>query len=745
MIKNKNIEEALIAIWRVVTHFRPSGQMTEMQLQQTVVAFIFLRRIDCLIERYASECAKFYTKNAEVLSNERLSEKLCEISGGYPFYNYSGYNFSEILLSNNSIEVVMNSYLQGFSENVKDILNGMTFSQNLAVLYRQSRYLVELLECCSNIDFSSSSVDNEEFVEIITSMLGNTSSVNGTIYTSTNLSQLICSCLMSVDVRNDKKDNTKIYDPVCGTGSMLAIAGEKAKSFAIHQDSISLYGQEISVFPSAIAKALVMLGGNENSKICYGDTLTDDQFKDYHFQYILADMPFGLNWWSVKDRIERESLDENGRFSKGLPSYSDSLFLFIEHIISKMDPNGSRVAFLTPASALWRGGASSGESRIRRWLFENDMVETIMAMPGGSLASTGISVCIWILSNCKKDFQKGKVRLIETSSLISKKRNRFFVDDNTINSVVAEYESNITSMNSIIVNNEDFGFFEVGLLENGKKKETVTISLDTDIEQYIKNEIQPYSKGVISVDYSTVEKGYSVNFDKFFSQEQIDIISLIDATRELVPVIDTIASIKKDIVKIQGRSESKSWKEYPLRAAVEVVFGLNKPPVQKSEGMPLLTVSYIRKPSDDSNLYEVTPRTKCSTTKDVVIIVRGENSGEVFKGIDGILSPSVAAIKCSDDKIIYPKYLYYLLKGHEKTLRSMAKGISIKSLDTKSIPDLKCMIPPIEEQIRLVSYLDDIVDKIDNIIDILGNTVNIFSAYRQTLIENVIRGRVIIS
>ena len=346
MVKDKNIEEGLMTIWRIVAHFRPSGQMTEMQLQQTVVAFIFLRRIDCLIGRYASECAKFYTKNAEVLSNERLSEKLCEISGGYPFYNYSGYNFSEILLSNNSIEVVMNSYLQGFCENVQDILNGMAFIQNLAVLYRQSRYLVELLECCSNIDLSSSSVDNEEFVEIITSMLGDTSSVNGTIYTSTNISQLICSCLMSVDVRNDKKDSTTIYDPVCGTGSMLAIAGEKAKSFAIHQDSISLYGQEISVFPSAIAKALVMLGGNENSKICYGDTLTDDQFKDYHFQYILADMPFGLNWWSVKDRIERESLDENGRFSKGLPSYSDSLFLFIEHIISKMDPNGSRVAFL---------------------------------------------------------------------------------------------------------------------------------------------------------------------------------------------------------------------------------------------------------------------------------------------------------------------------------------------------------------------------------------------------------------
>ncbi len=745
MIKNKNIEEGLMTIWRIVAHFRPTGQMSEMQLQQTAVAFIFLRRIDCLIGRYASECAKFYTNNTEVLSNERLSEKLCEISGGYPFYNYSGYNFSEILLSNNTIEVVMNSYLQGFSDNVQDILNGMAFSQNLAILYRQSRFLVELLEICTNLDLSSSSVDNEEFVEIITSMLGDNSSVNGTVYTSTNLSQLICSCLMSVDVRNDKKDNTTIYDPVCGTGSMLAIAGEMAKSFAIHQDNITLYGQEISVFSSAIAKALVMLGGNKNSKICYGDTLTDDQFKDSHFQYILADMPFGLDWGSVKDRIERESLDENGRFSKGLPSYSDSLFLFIEHIISKMDPNGSRVAFLTPSSALWRGGASSGESRIRRWLFENDMVETIMALPGGTLANTGISVCIWILSNCKKDFQKGKVRLIETSSLMPKMRNHYLLNEKTIKSVVAEYSSSVVSLVSKNVNNEDFGYFEVGLLENGKKKENVIISLDTDIEQYIKRDIQPYSKGVISVDYSSVEKGFSVHFDKYFKAEKDELPSLAYESEGILNAIDHIASIKEEVDEILRSSKNMQdhplYRVRPLHFAVNVVLGTARPTEVDKNGIPFLSVPYMRGKSEGSELYAVTAKNRCATSNDALIVVKGANSGEVFKGIDGILSSSFAAIRCENESFVAPQYLYYLIKGYERKLMSLATGATIKSLDVNSIRSLKCVIPPIEEQIKIASYLDVVIGKIDNVIKSIHCSDSIFSQYRQTLIENAVRGR----
>ena len=739
-MKENNIGMATTRIWQFCSHIR--GIMPELQLHEVAIAFLFLRRIDCLIGQYAKECSSFYSKNSEILSEERLSEKLQEISGGYSFYNYSGYNFKGILLATGSIDVVLNTYLQGFSYNVLHFLNGMNFERNLAILQRQSRYLVELFELCDNLDLSFSSVDNEEFTELIYHILSDGIRYYGENITYYELSSLISECLLSIDVRKDKNERISIYDPVCGTGTMLVVAGEKAKKYAIHQDNISLYGQEIAMLPCAIAQALVLLSGNKNSHIQYGNTLTEDMFANNHFQYILADNPFGVSWRPIQDRIKMECANIAGRFSIGLPAVSDSQFLFIEHIISKMSPVGSRAAFISNGSALWSGNAQSGESRIRRWMFENDLVETIIALPSGAHTVANIPIYLWILSNKKNEAQKGKVRLINASSLVSKDR-RNGLDREFVKLIVDEYQSNVLSVNSQIVKNEQFGYYEVDLLENGKKTERVTISLDTDIQKFVEKERQPYSKGEITIDYSSVEKGYSVQFEKFFKQqEKVDVAPLADITGDLIPVIDAIASLKKDVVKILDSTDSKSWVEHPLRAATEVVFGVNRPPVQNTEGLPLLSVSYIRNPYADDKLYEVTPKTKCSTVNDVIIIVRGENAGEVFKGIDGILTPSVAAIKCIDENIIAPQYLYYLLKGHEKKLRSMAKGVAIKALDSKSIPNLKCMIPPIEEQLRQTSYLDNIISKIDNVINLIGNTDNVFSAYRQNLIENVIRGRV---
>ena len=723
--------------------FLVSGILPDAQVQQVIVAFTILRRIDCLIGKYAPQSATFFADNNKTLSDDRLAEKLCEISGGYPFYNYSGYNFERILISPDSIEVVMNSYFQGFSDNVLDALDGMNFIQNLAILQRQSRYLVDLISFFAQQDMSEKSLDNEEFIQLIFSLFDDGGRVFGQFCTKYELSNLISECLLSEDLRKGKEDYVSIYDPVCGTGSMLATAGIKAKSFATHQSNICLFGQEISQFPSVVAKALVLLSGNEHSKVFYGDTLTEDRFVNKHFQYILADMPIGVHWKTIRERIEMESIEPASRFSIGLPAVYDSQFLFIEHIISKMSPEGSRAAFLTNAAALYAGDARSGESRIRRWMFEHDLVETIIALPAGSHTVASIPIYLWILSNKKNQAQVGKVRLIDASSMKSKNRRNGF-DNEMAQFIVDEYRSSIISMRSQIVNNERFGYFEVDLLEDGKRKDRVTISLDTDIHEFVEKEYQPYAKGKVTVDYASVEKGYSVQFEKLFAQEKVDVTSLIDASRDLLSVVDSIEAIRGDVVKIMRRSETKAWDELPLRVATEVVLGGNKPSVEDSHGLPLLSVSYLRKPSNDVSLYEITPKTRCSTKDDVIIIVKGENTGEVFRGVDGILTSSVAAIKCIDKDVIFPQFFYYLLKGCEKNLRSLATGAIIKSIDLKTIKSFKCAIPPMEEQIKMASYLDDIVGKIDDIINAVGGSENVFLSYRQTLIENVIRGRVLI-
>ena len=741
MMEVQNKSSIVKQIWEVRSQIR--GLYPYEQMVQVIASFVVLRRIDCLIGKYSKECASFYIDKGQRLSDERLAEKLCEVSGGHPFYNYSGYNFREILLSSDSIEVTLNSYLQGFSDNVQEILEGMNFHQILATLQRQSRLLVDLFDQFAQIDLSEESVDNEEFVEMMSSLFDGGGYITGEYYTNYALSNLICECLLSVDLRTFEEDYVTIYDPVCGTGGMLATAGLKAKSFAIHQSDICLYGQEISLFPSAVAKAMVLLCGNEFSMVIYADTLTKDCFSGQHFQYILADNPFGLSWKPIQAKVQMEALDASGRFAMGLPSVSDSQFLFIENIISKMSPEGSRAAFLTNAAALYAGDARSGESRIRRWMFEHDLVETIIALPAGSHTVASIPIYLWILSNKKYPGQVGKVRLIDASSMKSKNR-RNGLDSDMVKFIVDEYQSNIISMRSKIVSNDQFGYFEVDLLENGKKKERVTISLGTDIHEFVVKEYQPYAKGEITIDYSSVEKGYSVQFEKFFAQEKVDVASLTDATSNLLSVMDSIEAIKKDIAKILGRFEAKAWDEFPLRVATEVVLGGNKPTVEDPSGLPLLSVSYLRKPSNDEPLYEITTKTRCSAKDDVIIIVKGENAGEVFRGVGGILTSSVAAIKCIDEDVIYPHFFYYLLKGYEKSLRSLATGATIKSLDLKTIKSFKCAVPPMEEQIKMASYLDDIVGKIDDVINALGGSDNVFSSYRQTLIENVIRGRVLI-
>lgn len=737
----QNIKVSASRIWQVCSHVR--GLMPDSQLQQVAIAFTFLRRIDCLVGQYAKECASFYEKNHETLSEERLDKKLREISGGYSFYNYSGYTFSALLLSNKSVDVVLNTYLQGFSINVIEFLDGMNFRQNLGVLQRQSRYLVELFQLFAEIDLSASSVDNEEFIELVSNVFSGSREI-GEFYTPLGLTKLISGSVLSEDIRADKEEYTTIYDPVCGTGGLLSITGQKAKDIAVHQSEISLFGQDIAVFPCAIAKALTLLSGNEDSTVLHGNTLTDDMFPNRRFHYIVAEFPFGLQWRPFKERIEKESKDLSGRFHIGLPSVSDSQLLFVEHIISKMDPNGSRAAFITSASALWSGNAGSGETRIRRWLFENDMVESIISLPSGVLSFTSIPVYLWILSNKKDDFHKGRVRLIDTTSIVGNER-RFLLDEKFVKNVLDEYKSKVVSKMSKFVSNDDFGYYEVSLLENGKRKETVKISLGTDINEFIARERQPFAKGTVTVDYGSVEKGYSVQFEDFFATEETPTIPVKETAEAILSIVDAISELKPLVQKAMVLKETgslpESWKELPLRSFAELIMGVNKPPLADEAGLPLLSVAYLRNP-EGQDRYAVTPRTKCSTDNDVIVITKGANSGEVFAGMNGILSPSVTAIRIVDNSVMTPRYFYYLMKGYEKRLMPLSKGVSIKSIDSRTLLDFKFVVPPIEDQKRIVDYLDSNIIKIDSVMKSLKSVDNMFAVFRQSLIENVVLGKI---
>lgn len=754
-MKVQNIKDICHIIRNTFERIKKVLYLNDIQVQQLIIAFTFLRRIDCMIGDYANESYQFYIEHRNKLSDKQLEKKLRELSGGYSFYIFSGYSFDGILYSSSPVDVAINTYLQDFSSNVQSILTDMRFQQNIAVLQRQSRYLVELLECYVELDLSVSLLNNKQFIELITELISNSSRNGGLFPTPIGLSKLICECLFCKEVceglvYDDPLDEISIYDPACGTGSLLAYAGEKAKSN--YDEDVHLIGNEISELSCAVANAFILLTGDESSFANDVNTLTEEDSIDRGYKFVVGDLPLGLPWIPFKERIMRENMKGNGRFNKGLPSTADSQFLFIQEIVSKMDIFGGRAAFITSAAVLNGGSVKSGESRIRKWLIETGFVETIIALPKGVYAPYGNTpLFLWILTcnefltaNEFMEKMDGKVRLIDSNRLISAK-DKFTLSDEFITSVLLEYKSLENTEATRIVKKEDFGFYELELWDDDEV-ETVKISLDTDIKSFVEKERKPYAKGIIKIDYSSAEKGYSVDFSKFFESEESPIPSIESESSNILSVLDAIAALRIDIdtviLQSMDKPEFEVWRDLPLRAATEIINGSSSPRTTTKQGLPIISVANLRGETIEAKRYAITNKSKCVTSTDVILIKTGANAGEAFKGMEGILSSTLVAVRSTDESIIRPQFLYYLLKGYEKILRQMTGGYAIKSINTKAILDLKLKIPTIELQDKIVIFLNDIVGKIDNIIKLMDSSDNVFSQYRQTLIENAVRGKI---
>lgn len=723
---------------------------------ELAIAFTFLRRIDCMIGQYSEACHMFYSRNKDMMSDNLLDKNLREISGGYTFYNVSGYTFEGFLRSGLSVELAFNSYMQGFNLDIRDLFSDLGFSNNVAILQRQSRYLVDLFEFFSKLDLSEYAVSNKQFIDLVTKLVTESSIKGQLAPTPEGLSELICECLFCEEVcegliYNEPSEDISIYDPVCGTGSLLAYAGERAKSLALNNKRAYLIGKEISPISSAIANFLILFTGDDNSFVRNADSLTDADSDDLEYQFVVADLPLGLSWAPIKGRVENESRRDAGRFARGIPSTTDSQFLFIQEIVSKMDCLGGRAAIITSDYVLQAGAVDSGEARIRKWLIESGLVETIIALPKSVYVPyINTPVYLWILT-CNENYganeftekMDGKVRLIDANRLISSK-DKLTLNDEFITSVLREYKSLSNTEATRIVKREDLGFYELKLWDDDEV-ETVKISLDTDIKTFVEKERKPYAKGEITIDYSSAEKGYSIDFSKFFKTEDAPIPSIESESSNILAILDAIVSLRKDITTIANGTdtqENEVWREMPLRAATEIVNGGNCPRTTTKQGLPIISVANLRGETADVERYTIANKSRCITPTDVILIKTGANAGEVFKGMEGILSTTLVAVRSTDESIIRPQFLYYLLKGYEKILRQMTGGYAIKSMNTRAILDLKLRIPTIELQDKISIFLNDIVGKIDNIMQLLDSSDNVFSQYRQTLIENAVRGRI---
>lgn len=412
-------------IWSIAELLR--GDFRQSEYGRIVLPFTILRRLDCILESTKEAVLEEASGLPEDMDEQMRMAILSEVAdAGGQIYNQSQFTFATLRQQDaGDLRSNLIDYLTGFSPNVRDIfIEKFKFTEVLKDLDDRGSLWI-IFDRFSQIDMHPDAISNLEmgylFEELIRRFSEISNETAGEHFTPREVVRLLVDLLLANDEEalSGKGVIRRVYDPAAGTGGMLSTAEEamKAMNPAL---SVDLFGQELNGESFAICKSDMMVKGHDASRIAYGNTLTEDAHRNETFQYMLSNPPYGVDWkrYSSIIKEESESLGFEGRFGAGLPRISDGQLLFVQHMVSKMrdDERGSRIGIVMNGSPLFTGGAGSGESEIRRWLMERDLVEAIIALPTDIFYNTGIQTYIWILSNRKVEARRGKVQLIDASS-----------------------------------------------------------------------------------------------------------------------------------------------------------------------------------------------------------------------------------------------------------------------------------------------------------------------------------------
>ena len=420
-----NINEQANFIWSIADLLR--GDFKQSEYGKVILPFTVLRRFDCVL---APSKAKILEANKTLtVSNKRPIFKRMT---GHDYYNISQFDFEKLMDDSNAIEANLRDYINGFSEDVREIMDNFEIFGVIDKLSR-ANLLYLAVQRFAEIDMSDTQIDNLEmgymFEELIRRFSEQSNETAGEHFTPREVIELMVEVLLDPDMDEIATTDGKvitILDPACGTGGMLSVAQNKMQALNATTKVIP-FGQELNPETYATCRSDMILKGNSNSRIVLGNSFNEDGFKTQTFDYMLSNPPFGVEWKKVEKFIRNEAASKgyNGRFGAGLPRISDGSLLFLQHLISKMnapEDGGSRIGIVFNGSPMFSGDAGSGESEIRRWIIENDLLEAIIGLPDQLFYNTGITTYIWILTNRKEARRKGKVRLINGAEFYEKMR-----------------------------------------------------------------------------------------------------------------------------------------------------------------------------------------------------------------------------------------------------------------------------------------------------------------------------------
>lgn len=543
MSLSSNVSEKAALIWAIADKL--TGVYKPHEYGEIILPMTVIRRFDCIIADTKAAVREKY----ESIKSLPMRDVLLRKASGHDFYNTSKYDFDKLLDDPDNIEANFRDYLNGFSENVQDIIEKFKFDGHITTMANKGILYIVIKEFTSpKANLHPSVISNLEmgyiFEEIIRRFSEAHNEDAGQHYTPREVIELMVNILFcdDNDVLSGNNVAKTIYDPACGTGGMLSVAEDYIHRMNAATELMA-FGQEINDQTFAICKADMLIKGNNAEFIKDGNTLTDDQFEGQTFDYILSNPPFGREWKNEKAKVEAEAkLGFAGRFGAGLPAASDGQMLFLLTAIAKMKApkdGGSRIAIIHNGSPLFTGDAGSGPSDIRKYILENDLLEAIVALPNDIFYNTGIATYIWVLSNKKAGTRReGKVQLINANGLFEKRRKalgnkRNDIPQSSIEEITRIYGDFKTNDISKIYDNGDFGYTKItverplrdekgGLvLKKGKKqpdtslRDTENVPLKEDIMEYFKREVVPFAPDAW-IDKNKSKVGYEIPFTRYF-------------------------------------------------------------------------------------------------------------------------------------------------------------------------------------------------------------------------------------
>lgn len=571
-------------IWSIANKLR--GTYQSDKYKDVIIPMVIIRRFECALAPTKKKVLGTFA------ANPNYPAKAMYRVSGYQFYNTSGFDLAELVNDSEHLAANFKAYIQGFSANIQDIIRSLDFDKQIDKMDKNNR-LLSVVKAFSELDLDPRTIDNVKmgyiFEELIRKFSENAEA--GDHYTGRDIIKLMVNILLAEgcdDIFDDGKVIT-VLDQACGTGGMLSTSYNFIKRYNPTAD-VRLFGQEINPESYAICLAEMMIKGQNAENICFQDTMLADRFKGTKMRFVIMNPPFGTAWGGkdapegVEAAVNAEHKKVESRWKAGLPGTGDMQMLFLQSAIDKMDDNFGRAAIIENGSPMVNGGTASGESQIRRWMLENDLIEAIIALPIDLFYNTGIATYIWVFSKNKRPERKGKVQLIDASSFFHKlrkalgdKKNEISPEDRSaITKLYADFEPGEFCK---IYRNEEFLYREYVVMQPLQRSYAIT---PERIEAML-------SKGSLSGLYDAAKVDELENAEELTGKD----LKKLEAFQNNKPVFDAIVAALQDAV-----SDTVYYSPAAFMPVLAQVLGSGLPVPVGEEPKPLADKKLMEKIAD---------------------------------------------------------------------------------------------------------------------------------------------------